>query len=539
MNPTVVGPPESRDSRVQSRLMSAPPMFSTDLVGTSLPVRGLLHSVLVHGLFVMVFLYAPWSYWFPTEPHLEMAQSVIQEREDVLILPDLQPMGGAAPAAPAPADSGRGAKQQSAGRSGSSAARKVQGVAYKGPQLIVSDPPHPDNVIQTVRQPDLPVKPKLPHPLQMPSMVSIAPSKPILAPPAPKPAPEVAHENLQVKAAAAEPISLPPETPRVEAPKLPLPVASTADAPLRTVANVAAPASMPKLAHQNQPAKGGTDAQSILVVNAIPVSDRKPSAIPPGELNGAFTVSPVPLTARSGATGIGLPGGGLDVNGVPGTGNGSGAGGGSGAGAGNGSSTGTGAGTGDKSAGGTGDGRGVRAGVGSGTGTGPGVPGGKGTGRGTGSGGRGSGSGSGPGTGSGNSPFPSIMIQGGSGSGGGSSARAPVADSPTRGSYGITIVASGASGGGFKDFGVFHDEASYTVYLDMSDAGVYGSNWTLQYALDSRRTSDSRSASASTRLVGPSVRHRETTSALCPRSRDEKPRDHGCGLRRHQLGREV
>jgi hypothetical protein len=81
------------------------------------------------------------------------------------------------------------------------------------------------------------------------------------------------------------------------------------------------------------------------------------------------------------------------------------------------------------------------------------------------------------------------MIQGGSG-GNGRSARIPAggASSP-QGSYGITIVANGASGGGFRDFGVFRDEASYTVYVDMTDAGANGSSWTLQYALDSANRS--------------------------------------------------
>ena len=79
------------------------------------------------------------------------------------------------------------------------------------------------------------------------------------------------------------------------------------------------------------------------------------------------------------------------------------------------------------------------------------------------------------------------MIQGGtSGSErGGARARVAGASPQSQSSYGITIVANGASGGGFKDFGVFRDEASYTVYLDMTDAGAYGASWTLQYALDS------------------------------------------------------
>jgi hypothetical protein len=458
----MVSSPECRDERVKDKTPPPPLMFSTDLGGTSLPARGLLYSVLAHVFCAVASLYVPWSYWFPADAHLATAQSVIQQHE-VLFLPDLQPMASDSPAAPS---NSREVKQEEA-RASSYSANVAQGVVYKGPQLIVSNPPHPDNVIQTIRQPDLPLRPKLPAPLQIPPLVSIAPAKPVLAPPAPQPIPEVPHQNQPVQVAAAEPILLPSQQPRVDAPKLALPPASSTDALLRTVANAAAPATLPTLAHQNQPAKTGDQAHNILVVSAIPMADSKPSVLPPGELFGAFTVSPQPVTARPGAAAMG--------GSVPATGNVS------GAGAGTSPNTGSGPNAG-KSTGGTGEGTIARAGVGSGAGAGHAS--GKGTGGASGTVGHGSGIGSGPGTGSGNSPFPSIMIQGGTGSSERGSTRAPVAGTSTsQGSYGITIVANGASGGGFKDFGVFRDEASYTVYLDMADAGAYGS-WTLQYALD-------------------------------------------------------
>jgi hypothetical protein len=47
----------------------------------------------------------------------------------------------------------------------------------------------------------------------------------------------------------------------------------------------------------------------------------------------------------------------------------------------------------------------------------------------------------------------------------------------------MTIVASASSGGGLKDFGVFHNEPVYTVYLSMSDSEVPGHDWTMQYAV--------------------------------------------------------
>ncbi len=49
--------------------------------------------------------------------------------------------------------------------------------------------------------------------------------------------------------------------------------------------------------------------------------------------------------------------------------------------------------------------------------------------------------------------------------------------------YGMTIIASGASGGGMKDFGVFHNEVSYTVYINNSEARQSRGEWTMQYAV--------------------------------------------------------
>jgi hypothetical protein len=114
------------------------------------------------------------------------------------------------------------------------------------------------------------------------------------------------------------------------------------------------------------------------------------------------------------------------------------------------------------------------------------------------------------------------VIQGGSGSGQRNIALAP-ASSPNnkQTSYGITIVANGASGGGFKDFGVFQNEAAYTVYIDMSDAGTRA-NWTLQYALDTHPAGVTATRSRSL-LVPPYA-----TSRLLPHfSPEVASRNHG------------
>jgi TonB family protein len=429
-------------------------MFSTDLGAMPLPARGLSYSVTAHVLLWVVTLYVPWSYWLPPEPHLASSRSI--EAHEVLLLPNLEPMDSDAPAAQA-GSLGANKQPEDDAPAPSLEAKANRGVVYRGPQLIVSNPPHPDNFVQTIRQPDI-AAPKLPSPLRLPPMISIAPFRPVFVPPAPA----VASENRPAEVIPALPVSLPQQQPKVEAPKLPLSVAASADT-LRAVANATPPAPMPTLAQPAPPAGSGNDAHNILIVNAIAVPDLKPSTIPPGELHGAFTVLP------EGSTIIGSAGGGPDSKGAPGMGNASG------------SSTRQYGGTGDRAAGGTGEGKIARADVGSGTGTGNGSAGSGNASTGVSVAGR-HGSGSGSGRGSGNSPFPAIMIQGGSGGG----TRGSVNNSGTakpQTSYGITIMASGSSGGGFRDFGVFRDETSYTVYLDMADAGAYGQSWTLQYAL--------------------------------------------------------
>jgi TonB family protein len=432
-------------------------MFSTGLESARLPGRGLFYSLLAHVLFLVATLAVPWNYWIPSDVHLEPAHTQI--REETLLLPDLEPMGEASPAPPAH-NSGHGDHKKNDAPAAPTAARAVQGVVYQGPQLIVSNPPHPDNYIQTIRQPDLPVNPRLPAPLPIPPMVSIAPVKPVLAP-----QPQTPQEAAPVEAVITPPLSLSQQLPKVEAPKLPLPAAQNAS--LKALASAPTPAAMPKLAPQPAVVPNGT--HNILVVDALTSPNAPPSAIPPGELYGTFTVSP------TGSTSTGQAGGGMAPKGAPGVG----------------SATGTGyasfAGSGNKPAGGSSAGNPALAGAGAGTGTGNGNAGnGKEGGNGSATAtGHGSGSGGSANAGSGSSPFTGIMIQGGSGGSGRAGGREPVTAKP-QASYGITIVASGASGGGFKDYGIFKDGVSYTVYLDMADAGLRGPGWSLQYGLDLR-----------------------------------------------------
>ncbi|PYX44669.1 MAG: hypothetical protein DMG79_20485, partial [Acidobacteria bacterium] len=114
-------------------------------------------------------------------------------------------------------------------------------------------------------------------------------------------------------------------------------------------------------------------------------------------------------------------------------------------------------------------GRGATAGAGTGTGAGATLGSGKGAGSAAGSGG-----------------FPGITISGGRyGNGNGDAAGLHASLAPhVQTSYAMTITSTASSGGGLPDFGIFHNEKIYTVYLDMrANDGDRDPNWTLQYAV--------------------------------------------------------
>jgi TonB family protein len=47
----------------------------------------------------------------------------------------------------------------------------------------------------------------------------------------------------------------------------------------------------------------------------------------------------------------------------------------------------------------------------------------------------------------------------------------------------MTVVATAASGGGLRDYGIFHNEQVFTVFVEMTHSPAPAPSWTLQYAL--------------------------------------------------------
>ncbi|MGZ4873962.1 MAG: energy transducer TonB [Candidatus Angelobacter sp.] len=314
---------------------------------------------------------------------------------------------------------------------------------FAGSQEIVSNPFHADNKIQTVRQPDIP-KLALKIPFASSNIVQVAsPSIPVLAP-----QPSVIEVNTKAKSGQRMAIQAQPREATVKA-KLTLPVSgSSGHTALSSLVN--ANAAVPQLAQPQQrrlsPAGGsGTDERNLLVLNAMP-SPSLPDTIPAGELSGEFNVSPYPASGSNPALGTGRE------NRVAG---------------------------GDATPPEAGNGIGVANNPGGGVA----VVIGKGTRKTAGLAGDGSGMGEAPGVHDGSTTglFPGISI----------AEVAPLIKPARRppalhGTYGMTIIATGSSGGGLKDYGVFRNEAVYTVYVDMSETGHVRPNWTLQYAANNK-----------------------------------------------------
>jgi hypothetical protein len=439
----------------------------------SAPGRGLLYSFLVHEVAIFGLLFVAAHQPLPHEtPPPELTQIVdLNQPKGIIYLP---PLGGGS--------EGKGQAKVKADvqrkRSPAAGAASKKGFSFPGPQEILSNPPKPTNRIQTILQPGLANPPALKVPIALPNVVRMTEAEPVPMVEPAKPAPPVAAEAqpkppppVQPQAQTSAPVLPilpkvePVATPPAEPPKLELPAVTTQNSSLVAQAIPPAPAAKPVEKPVESPAPKqvsplpthGTDQQNLLVLSPMPAPPEKSAKLPAGEAQGHFAISPEPNTAssmlapgsqveNSGPSAIGVankagpPAGNVAGESGPGIG-----------------SEGTGEGEGSGK-GGTGMGRGSGTGSGSGTGA-----------------------GAGPGRGA----FPGITIQGGSLTGGtskpGQPTGSPVAPQT---SYGLTIVATGSSGGGLADFGVFFDEQVYTVYIDMRrTTGDPAPSWVLQYAV--------------------------------------------------------
>jgi hypothetical protein len=367
-------------------------------------------------------------------------------------------------------------------------------------QHIISNMPDATNSVQTILQPDIPNPPRLARTIPVPSMIRIAPAqrapsltaptlsaivKPV-APPTPAPAPRPTLPKVQPANVDTIPLTSATEladSPRISAyattgrafqpPKPPTPPPAMTR-PAATKLAASSPPSPPSTA---TPA-GGTDSRNLLVVNALEVqSTLTERDIPAAEIHGRFEVTASPSLPEAPTTGGSSSSAGVNGSGIASSGNGAGKGAAaskSAAGSGTGGTHGNGAGTGTANIAGAGAGHGTGLGNGSGSGTGH-----------AGGTGMGNGTGNSPAGGNGSAPFSGMTIVGGTTSGNGGLRSEPsvanVSPNDPRGSYGLTILSNGGSGGAVRDYGVFTGGPVYTVYLDLSKLGSHA-RWSFQYS---------------------------------------------------------
>ncbi len=467
---------------------------------TGFPGWRVLYSIPIHCVLLAVLI--AWHSTPSLLPPSHRERSLPQRLADITPLPALINAGSEGESGKASTAAEKGAQSPDG--------ENARAQTYYGVQHIVSTPPNPDNSLQTVLQPDLPSPPKLPKPVPLPNMVKLAMPRSLILPSLPQvkvtaatpPQPVLPSVQRSTPVDLARPdatallsksVAPPPPQPLTEREAPRLPVSPSSSPALETVVAKSQPPSAPvPAAHEVKPTEtavpkaastakttspNGKDDRNILVVNALPPADANANASPPpGELHGAFEVVPSllpqggkqsPGASSSATQAVGRAGSpGATESAAAGSGKGSAL-----TGAGTSRSTGT---------------NGSSSGEGHSNGSdGHGTAGASIT-RGSGSGERGSSTGSGGGTGTQSGPFPNVTVEAKKEAPDPAPKPAP-ADPPRvlphHEAYGMTIISSGSTGGGLRDYGVFRDGGpTYTIYLDVSSIGVR-SRWSLQYGL--------------------------------------------------------
>ena len=408
------------------------------------PRIGLLLSALLHLAFIAILTWLP--ILVPAPSMIVTGVGLRHEADlQLLFLPSLPPMSEVGP----------GADIQHGSEEAHRVVETLPGADrltpnrpkpdYAGAQEVVSNPSDSTNGVQTIRRPDLVAPPTLAYPLRLPSLLML---------PAPAiPAPVTPRIDPPVLSNPEEPSPFRASDPPVEVPVLPIDLPKLSVAPAEPMA--------PKTIGSSEPsfpvAAATTDSSAVgappavVVLNAVSVPPEPFPIIPDAELAARFVVGPTrdasALETASEAAGGSSAGAGASNAGKnlpnPSVENGSG--------------------TRVKA-----DGKyaevastefalNMRSA-------------------------RSESSGGGTTAAAGNKGLPGISISGGV-TGHSDNGRV-VATSPNpRGSYALTIISGGSSGGASRDLGVFaRSDTVYTVYIPMTDTGG-GPDWPMQYTL--------------------------------------------------------
>jgi len=518
----------------------AVPTFGTFKFGY-VPARGLLYSVIGHEL-ALFGLFLLFHYGFP-ELRAQKLVAHDNSQDHILYLPEL---GGGSEGQKTPGGGPTAAPELSA-----APAHASKGFAYPGRQAILSDPPHPTNAFQTVQRPLLVHPEPIQRLIPLPNIIQMAetrlPSDLLGAKAAmphlketPKPIRVKQDSSAHREAKFQVPVNDMPqllaktEMPKLPAAEQPLPEApkvlpqprkedQEAEKPAPKPIKVTAEKQGEKPQHEVSPPSQaqiaraemhGKAKEPLVSLSPMPLPPNPNAKIPNGEARGRFAIAPGgtlnPNTITPGKMNVPLsttPGMGRDKTEAANAASDSNASSGNGAGhaesGGGGSGDAKSGGKGGEAVAGNGAGNAAGEGAGGNGGAGKGGRGTSGSGAGANSG-RGTGTGSGGGSGSGTGSFPGITIQGGEDATA-ENTNPPKFSIEQQAPYGMTVVSTASSGGGLEDFGVFHDERIFTVYIPMKRSEEEEDpTWTLQYALQ-----DDSAENATGQVLAPAPATRE------------------------------
>ena len=293
----MISTPDLNDLREQLNLgrhrqtLRARPLFDTAILDRQYrPLRGLVWSVVVHFSLVAALASIPAVSASVVVEHENLDEAVIvdvDEFKDALFLP----LVGVSDSPPTP---------------------EKKGVIYPGPQPVFSNFEKPTNQIQTILQPGLINPPRLQTPMALPNVVRLAePSRPAPPPVEPKfrmpdtttpvlrppVAPAISPLDIALTAPTRPPAA-PVIEPRFKLPEITTPInnPSVMVPTLQTdlaLANLLTPPRPPAPKPPEPVSTSNGDAkQDLLVLSPTPARRDQPVAIPPGEARGQFSIAP-------------------------------------------------------------------------------------------------------------------------------------------------------------------------------------------------------------------------------------------------------
>lgn len=275
----------------RSRPIERPVLHSANLVHAYFPGKGLPLSLCLHAVLLCALLFLRMPRITPLKIPQPPRNAVIERNEQRVVM-YLPLMGGGSFGLIAPQSRTKKRVRPPA----EAAVSKPKGLSYPGRQEIISDPPDPTNLIQTLQQPALQQAPILPPPLLLPNIVQLAEARTETPAEAPLPEAKTPPPIRPADPPSADPPPArppqqirPPDPPPVKAPEAPKPADPMPARPPEKPKPVEPP-----------PAKAPEVPKPVEPPPAQPVQPKEPPPVRPPLVEPAVPpIDPMPLLIRA------------------------------------------------------------------------------------------------------------------------------------------------------------------------------------------------------------------------------------------------